>query len=520
MPQLPILNNRANLPEFRYQRAQPENFGAGAFEQVYKIGTALEHLQDGADKAEAARLAAETKAKFDESIGLNKREISDPQEFLTKTEDAIKSHHDTALAAATNTRVKNLYQAAIGDNLIKARSTLRFDHYDKVKDLTLANARISLDSYKRDLIIEEDPQKSKETQEKIGQLVGSLKANGFWSYESSVKEISQLNNDVMVGRVREQIRKGNFGIAQDIMKDPSFPIQAIDPVLAHLNASYRQNTVELEKAEKKKQEDEMRRILPLARTSQITPEEIDAKFARGEISESQWKEAQGTRRAAGRAGEVTESDPLEYKRLFASVHQGGSMSFDAVNRAAAAGLISDKDWASLTADIEANRRRSQDKLDERKEDKQMKNDPLYQSAQSYIQTLIPVHDQLTLDQKFKRAEAMRTFHEAAFSGSFKREQLAGLAETIVERVLSSDEMISVHRSRIRPGIDLSKGNTPNEKFENSNRQIVALLQRGEIGRAEAVEQAKTLEKLNQLGYFSVKSKPGTSSKEKAQQLTK
>lgn len=172
--------------------------GASAWEGAGKglndLGDTLIKLQDGADKANATRLAADYKANGEGTLKLNNQQISDPEQLKITNDEALTQHRETAIAGARSKQARTYLENLISDDTKRFAFQSQFDHFAKIKTRAEDEFVASKDQLFKSALNEPDEANRSGVYRMFGQLVGNMNANGYMN--DPKKELTEFHNKV------------------------------------------------------------------------------------------------------------------------------------------------------------------------------------------------------------------------------------------------------------------------------------------------------------------------------------
>jgi hypothetical protein len=116
--------------------------------EAQRANVAAQQQQDALAKAEGTRIAATASEQFRSTIQQNAQTIIDPDEFETKTKDALRGLYDTATQNA-NATISDYAKNHLEPQLIGADRHVAALKFGKQKDRAKAAVDSSFQSYSR-----------------------------------------------------------------------------------------------------------------------------------------------------------------------------------------------------------------------------------------------------------------------------------------------------------------------------------------------------------------------------------
>lgn len=198
MPTLPIIRPRVPLATAQLAQVPAGGFGQGIAQGLGDIGETLFKLQDGADKAEAGKIIADSKAKLDASLTGLTDTVTDPQQFQQQATEQTKTIYDDALNGATNGRVKNIVTNQLSNDIILHGSKIKHGTFQKTHDKALGDYYTAEDQMVQDSI-KGGPAAQADLGKLYGQLTASMEHDGYLKAGEGSKRIIEFNQKVQRG---------------------------------------------------------------------------------------------------------------------------------------------------------------------------------------------------------------------------------------------------------------------------------------------------------------------------------
>lgn len=171
-----------------------------------KIADEFTKRQDAFNKAEGVRLAANTIEQSKSIIQTNAQEITDPDEFETKTKDALRGLYDSA-KGNSNRAVANYAREHLEPQMISATRNVGALKFAKQRDRAKSAADQSLQTYSRIAIEGDTEEERADARGAYADLIGHLGDRGFLSADQAGDYFNNFEEGVRKGRA------ARFGVA-------------------------------------------------------------------------------------------------------------------------------------------------------------------------------------------------------------------------------------------------------------------------------------------------------------------
>jgi len=159
------------------------------------LGEKFEHLQDGADKAEATRSVLDGQAELNAHLQNSVDTISDPAEFKETTITKARELYQTRLESASNPRARRLVEAGLSNDLIKINGNIGHQYNLKIKDKAAGDYTVAKDQLLRSAIGADD-ENQRGAGRMFGDLVAGMARNRYLTREKAADELVDFNRKV------------------------------------------------------------------------------------------------------------------------------------------------------------------------------------------------------------------------------------------------------------------------------------------------------------------------------------
>jgi len=188
MPVIPTVQKTEQISTISFPKRSftlPKSLG--------KLGSLFENMQIGADKAEATRIGAETRAQINSIIRLNSAKILDPKEFREKTSEDIQNIQLGLSGQASNRNVQGLVNESLSNDFINAKGAIELGTFLKFKDVALGNFIKAGKSLSDQAAESDDPAVIQKNYNQFAELVGALKGRGLMTNKEMQTEIKKFD---------------------------------------------------------------------------------------------------------------------------------------------------------------------------------------------------------------------------------------------------------------------------------------------------------------------------------------
>ncbi len=164
------------------------------------IAEDLRKTQEATDKAEAAKSVASAKENFLSTLQKNTIEITDPDEFHSKTSSDLTDILTSARDAAKNPRVRDLIEPDLTAAFERAKRDLALTRFAKQKDYAAATVTDALDKYSGIAINAPDQETRNDAAAGVGNLVSYLRSRNLLTEEQKAEFVQHYTDRVKKGR--------------------------------------------------------------------------------------------------------------------------------------------------------------------------------------------------------------------------------------------------------------------------------------------------------------------------------
>jgi hypothetical protein len=347
------------------------------FTGVVRAIDTFERIQLAADTAEAQNQAQAAKAAISGSIQVADADQQDPDVFKSSAINKVQSIYQSAIGGARNSRVRQMLQDRLNDDLTRASTAIHLTHKKKQVDVAQGNSFTYLQEAERELSLMTDPADIFNKEKEMAGHINDMIRFGAYSPLQGRQAIQGIKERDAFTRAYREI-----DISQDPLADvatiqkkyPNIDPVKLTPLMAHADARRKEVERIKEEAEKK------------VHAENVLADTIDA--VNGRVA------GQADLDARAKARRYT---PDEYRSVIRAMETGGVTNphvFVRMEIEARRGNLSENVVAESRELNQPDKSKLLSIISQAKDEKHFSKQPDYMQAQKEIRTAVSPKGQL------------------------------------------------------------------------------------------------------------------------------
>jgi hypothetical protein len=386
------------------------------FTGVVRAIDTFERIQLAADTAEAQNQAQQAKAAISGAIQVSDADQQDPDVFKNTAINKVQSVYQSAIGGARNSRVRQMLQDRLNDDLTRASTAIHLTHKKKQVDVAQGNSFTYLQEAERELSQMTDPADIFDKEKEMAGHINDMIRFGAYSPLQGRQAIQGIKERDAFTRAWAAVNASNdpFATLRDLQKKlPNLDPAKLVPLMSKADERQRQFVQDMEKREREIREQAILNDTMIAVEGRLPREQLDRNARTMRYTAEQYRSIL----RAGEEGGVT--NPDVYTRLLLEIRQGKLTDHAVVANNNQLDLNAKKELMGL--------------ISQAKDEKHFSKQPAYEQAAKLIRLAVSPKGQLeTLDRV--EQQRLKIAYDELWTRAGKGEDPIAVAKELDERI--------------------------------------------------------------------------------------